>query len=568
MKKLLIALIAVLVAFALASCEEIIKAELSDTLWFYDEGHHWHIVKGTNGDEVVDKAEHSFSEWTVTVSATSDTDGEESRKCTVCGYQNIHIINHLTKTTFYESGKKKQCVEFDSKGNVLKIFNFDEAGNETRHVEYTYHENGKRSSVTTFRPNGNKSDEYYYNESGTCIQSIDFNAEGIKTRVIDYNDDGSADMGTYYDHEGNVTGWFRWFWGDPETGIKYDALGKKEVEYVYDSEGMTTKATYYDNNENVSEYALFFSSSDVEGNIVSTREYYDSSDNKTETIVLTFDHNGNQIRSKRYDSEDVLISWVECRYDTSGSLVERFNCDEFGNRNYYIMPRYFSYNPATGSSYSGADTYSKVFKRYYLEDSDMHIICYPHSIYMTYIRGGGTGDDSPDYAYREAFYWYLKTYLNKTSSDINALIENDTIDSWLEEISEDFPIPSSNDVSGCNTIIVSPEIPARYSDNDHLIVRDVFFYKNDDNYLKLKNGSPVNDGREYIVTEDWDHGQRHVCWIFLPYSFLESYESQGITWDGSHHIFIDYLVSAGILSEETKNNYNYDFVVSMLKQVF
>ena len=230
-----------------------------------------------------------------------------------------------------------------------------------------------------------------------------------------------------------------------------------------------------------------------------------------------------------------------------------------------IQPRYYSYNPETGSSYSGGDTYSREFRRYVVDD-DFQIFCYPHEIYMTYILGGGTGNGSPDYAYREAFYWYLKTYLNTTKQDLYAMIADGTIDTWLAEITENHPEASSDDVLDCSLTTVSPYIPFIYSDSDELILRDVFFYKSEKNFLKLADGSEVSDERSYIVTEDW--GSRQVCWIFLPYSYLEIYEADHPAWDGSHHIFRDYLVYKGILSESEKDDYNYTFTVSLLRGVF
>lgn len=230
-----------------------------------------------------------------------------------------------------------------------------------------------------------------------------------------------------------------------------------------------------------------------------------------------------------------------------------------------IMPRYYSYNPETGSSYSGVDTYSREFRRYIVDD-DFQLICYPHEIYMAYILGGGTGDESPDDAFNEAFYWYLSTYLDKTKDDIYDMIADNTIDEWLADLSADYPEASSDDVVDCTIITVSPTIPSQYTDSDELVLRNVFFYKANSNFLQLEDGSAVSDEKPYIATEDW--GSRQVCWIFLPYSYLEIYESNGGSWNGSHHIFRDYLVYSGVLTVEERNNYNYTFPVSLLNELF
>lgn len=241
--------------------------------------------------------------------------------------------------------------------------------------------------------------------------------------------------------------------------------------------------------------------------------------------------------------------------------------DENSAKNYSIQPRYFSYDPVNKTSYSGDETFSKVFKYYYIEDKEMHMVCYPHSIYMAYILGGGTGNDSPDNAYREAFYWYLKKYFNITKDDLcNEIAKGaDSFLAYLDDLTTNMRTPLSSDVPEGNKVIVDAQISG-YDDETTLVLRNVFFYK--EGQIILEDGTPVpNNERAYIKTEDWNNN-RHVCWIFLPYSYLESYETGEKKWNGTHHIFRDFLVHEGILEEEHKNDYNYEFPVSLLNTLF
>lgn len=54
------------------------------TEWEKDETDHWHICNYCGA--VVDKAEHTYGSWKITVPATADANGKKERSCTVCGY--------------------------------------------------------------------------------------------------------------------------------------------------------------------------------------------------------------------------------------------------------------------------------------------------------------------------------------------------------------------------------------------------------------------------------------------------------------------------------------------------
>lgn len=283
-------------------------------------------------------------------------------------------------------------------------------------------------------------------------------------------------------------------------------------------------------------------------------------------------YNSKYCKGKRGDWDNILSYLLANKdkldYPESSDVNENWKpIDEKTDKNFFIQPRYFSYDPVNNTSYSGDETFSKVFKYYYIEDKEMHMVCYPHSIYMAYVLGGGTGNDSPDTAYREAFYWYLKKYFNITKDDLCKEIEKgaDSFQAYLDNLTANMHTPLSSDVPEGNKVAVNAQIKG-YDDAVNLELRYVYFYK--EGQIVLEDGTPVPDNeRAYIRTADWNNN-RHVCWIFLPYSYLESYEANAEKWDGTHHIFRDYLVYKGILEESHKDVYNYEFPVSLLNNLF
>ena len=62
-----------------------------------DETGHWKTCSGC--DEKLDFAKHTFGEWKITTAATAEKDGEKTRACTVCGYEETAIVPK--STTYY-----------------------------------------------------------------------------------------------------------------------------------------------------------------------------------------------------------------------------------------------------------------------------------------------------------------------------------------------------------------------------------------------------------------------------------------------------------------------------------
>lgn len=58
--------------------------------WRYDENNHWHKCEGCS--EQLDKATHTYGDWTVTKQPTATESGEKERTCSVCGYKQIDTV--------------------------------------------------------------------------------------------------------------------------------------------------------------------------------------------------------------------------------------------------------------------------------------------------------------------------------------------------------------------------------------------------------------------------------------------------------------------------------------------
>lgn len=61
--------------------------------WKTDESNHW---KECECGEKSDKAEHSYTDWTITKEATAAEEGSRERSCETCGYKQIEALPKLT----------------------------------------------------------------------------------------------------------------------------------------------------------------------------------------------------------------------------------------------------------------------------------------------------------------------------------------------------------------------------------------------------------------------------------------------------------------------------------------
>lgn len=75
-------------------CGEKVSDHAAAAEWKHDEHDHWHVCSFDGCDVVLDKAAHSFGEWSVVTPATFEKDGVEHRVCG-CGYEETRPITKL-----------------------------------------------------------------------------------------------------------------------------------------------------------------------------------------------------------------------------------------------------------------------------------------------------------------------------------------------------------------------------------------------------------------------------------------------------------------------------------------
>ena len=61
--------------------------------WSNDSTDHWKICENPWGGEIIDKSAHTYGDWTVTIPATEEHEGERQHTCTECGYTETEIIS-------------------------------------------------------------------------------------------------------------------------------------------------------------------------------------------------------------------------------------------------------------------------------------------------------------------------------------------------------------------------------------------------------------------------------------------------------------------------------------------
>ncbi len=85
--------------------------------WTSNASDHWHVCEVEGCEEVSEKAEHSFSEWTIEKEATETATGLKKRVCSVCNYEAVEAIPSLShehswakEWTFDETNHWHVCV--------------------------------------------------------------------------------------------------------------------------------------------------------------------------------------------------------------------------------------------------------------------------------------------------------------------------------------------------------------------------------------------------------------------------------------------------------------------------
>ena len=61
--------------------------------WSKDSTDHWKICENPWGGEIIDKSAHTYGDWTVTIPATEEHEGERQHTCTECRYTETEVIS-------------------------------------------------------------------------------------------------------------------------------------------------------------------------------------------------------------------------------------------------------------------------------------------------------------------------------------------------------------------------------------------------------------------------------------------------------------------------------------------
>lgn len=135
--------------------------------WSTDATYHWHACEGKKCDEIKDKAEHTYGNWSVKTAAGQGVDIVKERTCEVCGCKqeqtvsNTRLESHNTLvmlakdfSTITLEGSNKLCVHANilngkvAVGDKLKVDGYDqeltverigrEGNNEVDEIDYNY----------------------------------------------------------------------------------------------------------------------------------------------------------------------------------------------------------------------------------------------------------------------------------------------------------------------------------------------------------------------------------------------------------------------------------------------
>ncbi len=87
------------VSTLMVGCKSEVHTHTFAEEWTSDEINHWRAATCEHKDEVIiDRAKHTFGNWTTTKEPTEEAKGSRERTCTVCGYTATEAIEKLAHT--------------------------------------------------------------------------------------------------------------------------------------------------------------------------------------------------------------------------------------------------------------------------------------------------------------------------------------------------------------------------------------------------------------------------------------------------------------------------------------
>ena len=193
-----------------------------------------------------------------------------------------------------------------------------------------------------------------------------------------------------------------------------------------------------------------------------------------------------------------------------------------------------------------------VTKIEYHQEGDEWVLYCPKMLPHIYVAGGGNFYN----CVQNSIYWYIETYYQKTPEEVDLMIENGELESFLD--AQEYIEPKESDVNVYANTIVSKVFP---DDIDNLYFYDIFYYK--PGRLSLSDGSAIpDDNRVYFLQHD------DMITFFFPQSLRDYIENaSGKTWTGTGDLL--YLLLKEILPKDeydsiTDNNLTRDIILKVL----
>lgn len=165
------------------------------------------------------------------------------------------------------------------------------------------------------------------------------------------------------------------------------------------------------------------------------------------------------------------------------------------------------------------------------------VLYYPPMLGKIYVAGGGNIKDRGV----NSIYWYIETYYHKTPEEVDSMLQNGQLESFLD--AQVYIEPKDTDVNVYANTIVSMVLP----DNvDSLLFADEFYYK--PGRLSLSDGSSVPDNSRIYFIQDGEY-----ITFFFPQSLREYIEkTKNVTWNGNGNLL--WWVLQDILPSEEYNS--------------
>ncbi len=203
-----------------------------------------------------------------------------------------------------EENTSDYFMKVDDSGNIeyLKVVE-DDSGN-------TYVVNTKQTSDGDYESNLYDTTNAQYDKNNNVITRNGTDEDGNSWSNI-YDQNGNEESKTFYDSEGNITGFSNYTYdknGNRISAANYDADGNltNSTKYKYDANGNIIKVSQYDSDENIVSSKKYKYNED--GKCISTSNF-DSDGNLISSNKYAYDENGECISETKYDSDGKMTSY-------------------------------------------------------------------------------------------------------------------------------------------------------------------------------------------------------------------------------------------------------------------